>query len=58
MAEQVEGRTVQELLGHATLSMTMRYAHIAPAARREAVRLLDRDSRGVTTDRGKSKSGS
>ncbi|MCB9684660.1 MAG: tyrosine-type recombinase/integrase [Alphaproteobacteria bacterium] len=32
---------VQELLGHATLEMTMRYAHLAPGATAEYVKLLD-----------------
>jgi len=32
---------VQELLGHATIVMTMRYAHLAPEVVRETVRLLD-----------------
>jgi len=35
-------RAVQELLGHATIEMTMRYAHLAPAVHREAVASLDR----------------
>lgn len=35
-------KAVQELLGHATIDMTMRYAHLSPDVRREAVRLLDR----------------
>jgi hypothetical protein len=33
---------VQELLGHATIQMTMRYAHLAPQVTRDAVNLLDR----------------
>lgn len=32
---------VQELLGHASITMTMRYAHLSPARRRAAVGLLD-----------------
>ncbi len=39
-------RAVQELLGHATIEMTMRYAHLSPDARREVVRLLDGDPPG------------
>ena len=34
-------KVIQELLGHATITMTMRYAHLAPEISREAVRLLD-----------------
>jgi|TARA_B100000315_G_C14077918_1_gene363547 hypothetical protein len=32
---------VQEFLGHADIKMTMRYAHLSPDARQDAVKLLD-----------------
>jgi integrase len=34
-------KAVQELMGHATIEMTMRYAHLSPDVRRSAVQLLD-----------------
>jgi len=32
---------VQELLGHESIEMTLRYSHLTPDVKREAVRLLD-----------------
>jgi site-specific recombinase XerD len=37
-------KVIQELLGHATMEMTMRYAHLAPAVHRDAVAALDEPS--------------
>jgi site-specific recombinase XerD len=34
-------KAVQELLGHATIEMTMHYAHLSPEARRDAVSVPD-----------------
>jgi integrase len=34
-------KAVQELLGHATIEMTMRYAHLSPTICRDAVQALD-----------------
>lgn len=37
-------KAVQELLGHSSIQMTMRYAHLAPEVVHETVRLLDAPS--------------
>jgi len=35
------GRSDQELVGHSTLTMTLRYMHLAPSALTEAIGLLN-----------------
>jgi len=35
-------KTVQELLGHRTLTMTLRYSHLSQTHKKEAVKLLDK----------------
>lgn len=42
-------KVIQELLGHSTITMTMRYAHLAPRVSREAVRMLDEDAGAAST---------
>ncbi len=37
----VDIKTVQELLGHASLTMTMKYTHLAPDYRARAIEILD-----------------
>jgi integrase len=43
-------KAVADLMGHATIEMTMRYAHLSPVARKQAVNLLDsKQSYGTLT---------
>jgi integrase len=44
-------KVIQELLGHATIEMTMRYAHLSPDVRKDAVRLLEMTRDKVPTER-------
>ena len=45
----VDLRTVQELLGHKTLTMTLRYSHLSPAHQLDAVQRLNRTPTATTT---------
>jgi site-specific recombinase XerC len=42
-------RTVQELAGHKTIGMTVRYAHLAPEHKRRVTGLLDVEVTGKVT---------
>jgi site-specific recombinase XerD len=46
----VDIRTVQVLMGHASITMTMRYAHLSPSHELEAVRILDALPSDTKTD--------
>jgi len=44
-------RTIQELAGHASITTTMGYMHLTPAATREAIALLETQPDGPPVDR-------
>ena len=44
-------KAIQDLLGHSSIQMTMRYAHLAPEVVNETVRLLDAPSAEWVPDR-------
>jgi hypothetical protein len=46
----VDLRTVQELMGHKTLAMTLRYAHLSPGHQLDAVQRLNREPTDTITD--------
>jgi hypothetical protein len=43
-------RAVQDLMGHASIVITQRYAHLMPGVSHEAVRLLDAPSEPAAAD--------
>jgi site-specific recombinase XerD len=50
----VDLRTVQELMGHKTITMTLRYSHLSPTHQREAVQRLSQDSHQPQSGLGES----
>ncbi len=48
----VDLRTVQELMGHKNITMTVRCAHLAPAHQREAIERMAQERTDTTTDTG------
>jgi len=48
--EGTDLRTVQELMGHKTIAMTMKYAHLSPGHKRDAVQRLVKPKKTDRTD--------
>jgi hypothetical protein len=57
MQESASLPELQKLLGHATLVMTVRYAHLAPKHLRAAVSRLDGVLQGASREQAGSKQG-
>ncbi len=51
----VDIRTVQELMGHKTITMTLKYSHLSPGHQRDAVQMLISERTGTITDTIKNK---
>ena len=44
-------KTVQELLGHKTFTMVLRYAHLSPEVKRQAVEILNKNATNMTQEK-------